>query len=1080
MKAKFRLRGLLCPKNRHHNLILSLRTTFFLLLLTLASNTILAQSRLRISGKVISALDFHALRGATIKTADSTSTYQTDQNGYFNLTTTANEGKLVISYLGYQTVELTYNLTNKGPFEITLEPASTTLEQVTVSTGFQQLPKERATGSFSVINNELFNRSVSTDVISRLNGVTSGLLFDRTADNNLGITVRGKSTIFANSQPLVILDNFPYEGDLNNLNPNDVESITVLKDAAAASIWGTRAGNGVIVITTKRGKFNQPLSVSLNSNVTVTDKPDLFYERRISASDFIGVEQFLFDNGKYDGFISDGITALTPAVEMMLNTRNGIITATEKDAQLNLLAQHDVRNDLSKYFYRTNINQQYALNLSGGSDKQQYYISGGWDKNLASLVGNSYDRISLNANNTYSLLNNRLEISTGMLYTKSNDRNNARSPEFGNGALYPYAALADEQGNALEIARYRNGFLGNQANPALLDWRYKPLDELGFADNTTGRTDYQVSLGVKYKLMPVLSAEVKYRYGNGTTENRNRNSQQTYFTRDLINSYSQVDEATGSLTRPVPLGDILSLSDGSYTSQNLRGQLNFDQRWAGRHQLTAIAGSEIGEVLTRSDSYRLYGYDPERETSLPVDFVNRFPNYLLGNSNTIYSRLGLSKLTNRTVSFFGNGAYSYLDRYTISASARSDGSNLFGVRTNQKWAPLWSVGTGWNISNEPFYHLDFLPSLKLRTTYGYNGNIDKNITAFLTTQVFGNNRYGAVYSGVLNPPKPDLTWERIGQLNIGLDFGFKNNVITGSIEYFYKKGKDMIGDAVLAPSSGYVSYRGNTAAIKGEGVDLTLNAAVLKGRVSWNIFALFSAARTVVTSYKVMPTTNGDYIAGSLPKAGRDLNGIFVYKWAGLDPLTGDPQSYLNGEVSKDYTKIIAGTNADDLEYIGTAAPRYYGSLMNSFNYGSFTLSVNLLYKLGYYFRRPSISYTSLFAGSAGIGHSDYVQRWQKPGDELLTNVPSLVYPANYNRDDLYLNSATLIEKGDHIRLQDIQMSYNLRKNAFAKLPFQNVKLYAVASNLGVVWRANKAGLDPDASVYPQPVSIAAGVKIDF
>jgi len=1080
MKAKYRLRGLLCPKNWYNEYNLPLKTTFLLLLFALITNVIYGQGRPKLSGKVISATDYLPLRGATIKTDKSPGNYKTDQNGYFNFTATAKEGKLIVSFIGYQSVEVPFAELNYGPFEITLSPLSNNLQEVTVSTGFQTLPKERATGSFSVVNNELFNRSISTNVISRLNGVTSGLLFDKTAGNSLGITVRGKSTIWANSQPLIILDNFPYEGDINNLNPNDVESVTVLKDAAAASIWGTRAGNGVIVITTKRGKYNQPFTVSFNSNLNITQKPDLFYEKKISTADYIGVEQFLFDKGRYNSYISDGNTALTPAVELMLKTRNGAITTTERDAQLNLLTQHDVRNDLSKYFYQQSINQQYALNLSGGSDKQQYYISGGLDKNLATLVGNSYDRISLNANNTYSLLNHRLEISTGMLYTKSNNDNNAVSPIFGNGSLYPYAALADAQGNALPLAKYRTGFPGNKANLALLDWGYKPLDEISFADNTTSRTDYQVSLGLKYKILPALSAEVKYRYGNGTTENRNHNSQQTYFTRNLINYYTQINTTTGAVTRPVPLGDILSLSDGAYTSQNLRGQINYNGNWKNKHQLTAIAGAEVGEVLTRSNSYTMYGYDPNRETSLPVDFTGYYPNYITGGSLNIPSGLGLSKLTNRTISFFGNAAYTFLNRYTLSASARSDGSNLFGVRTNQKWAPLWSIGTGWDISKESFYHSNLVPSLKLRATYGYNGNIDKNVTAFLTTQIVGVNRYSAISSTILNPPNPDLTWERVGQLNIGLDFGFKNNIVSGSIEYYHKNGADLMGDAMLAPTSGYVAFRGNTSAISGQGIDLNINAFLIRKNFKWNTTALFSTTKTKVTDYKIIPVTNGDYLTNTTPKIGRDLNGVYTYKWAGLDAITGAPIGYLNGVLSKDYTKMYTGLSLDDLVYKGPATPTYFGSLMNSFSYQNFSLSFNLIYKFGYYFRRKSISYNSLFSGAAGSGHADYAIRWQNPGDELMTNVPALVYPAVTASDTFYALSETLIEKGDHVRMQDIQFSYDLLKRDFPKLPFQNIKLYVYASNLGVIWRANNAGLDPDAVDYPQPRSVALGMKFGF
>jgi TonB-linked SusC/RagA family outer membrane protein len=1079
MKAKNSLMELLCLKIKHAIPYCRYQIGFLSLLFSLGTINGIAQNRQTISGTVRSA-DEKPLSGATIKLAGSTGSVQTLENGFFEIPTTKTSGVLTVTYIGYKTAEVQFNTNHTKPLIIVLEPNANNLQGVNVSTGFQTLPKERATGSFSVVNNELFNRSVSTDVISRLNGVTSGLVFDRTSGNNLGISIRGKSTIWANTQPLVILDNFPYEGDINNINPNDVENVTVLKDAAAASIWGTRAGNGVIVITTKKGRFNQPVKVSLNSNVTVVDRPDLYYERNISPSDFIEVEKLLFDKGRYNTFINDGITALTPAVEVLLKARSGLISGTEKDQQLNALAQHDLRDDMSKYFYRNNVKQQYALNITGGSENQQYYVSGGWDKNLSELVGNAYNRISLNANNTYSLLNHRLEVSTGIIYTNSRSYNNATTPEFGSGLLYPYAQLADSQDKALAISKRREGFLGAKANTNLLNWEYKPLDELGLSDNIDRLIDYQITLGVKYRIIPWLNVEVKYRYGNGSLNSSDHLTQQTYYTRDIINSFTQISTPTGTVTRPVPLGDILHLINGSYRSQNYRGQVTFNDAWKDKHELNIIFGSEIGETLTTSDSHRLYGYDPDRQTSLPVDFANPYPNYISGVSSKILSGLGLSKLVNRTISFFSNGAYTYLGKYTISASARSDGSNLFGVRTNQKWAPLWSIGSGWNISRESFYQSTIIPQLKLRATFGYNGNIDKSITAFLTTRSGSINRYNSISANIINPPNPDLTWERIGQVNIGLDFGFKNNFINGTLEYYKKNGKDLVGDALLAPSSGFTAFRGNTAAIKGRGLDLTLNGIILNKGLLWNATFMFSSSKTWISDYKKMPASSAEYISGSIPNIGSDLNGIYVYKWAGLDPLTGDPLGYLNGIISKDYAKMISGTNLNDLSYIGTANPRQFGSLMNVFSYHGFSLSFNILYKLGYYFKKESINYSLLAGNSSGKGHGDYNIRWRNPGDENNTNVPSMIYPVLANRDNFYLRSAALIEKGDHIRLQDIQFSYSLDGKKLTRMPFRSLKIYAYASNLGVLWRANNAGLDPDVTNYPQPKSIAIGMKVDL
>src|SRR5690242_17769935 len=397
------------------------------------------QPAILITGKILSSKDHTPLAGATLIFKKSQTSFITGDDGNFTLKLAANEDTLIVRRLGYQTKQITVNESTNAPLIVTLEETNTQLGEVVVSTGYQNIPKERATGSFDFIDNKLLNRSVSTDILSRLQGVTSSLLFDPNNQNDLEISVRGRSTIFANSQPLIILDNFEYDGDISNINPNDVESITVLKDAAAASIWGAKSGNGVIVITTKKGKYDSAPKVSFNSNVTITGKPDLFYMPTMSSADYTGVEKYLFSQGYYDGALTDlNFPPVTPVVEILNNLRNGTINAPEATAQINALSQHDVRNDLLKYFYRTSLNQQYAVNLSGGGTYNQYYVSAGYDKNLNNLVGNRYSRISINANNTYSLIQHKLDITTGILFTQTAIQNNGTDPSqlyF----LYPYA-----------------------------------------------------------------------------------------------------------------------------------------------------------------------------------------------------------------------------------------------------------------------------------------------------------------------------------------------------------------------------------------------------------------------------------------------------------------------------------------------------------------------------------------------------------------------------------------------------------------------------------------------------------------
>jgi len=1013
----------------------------------------------------------------------------TNDNGEFVLAGVDDNAVLVFSSVNLQTFEMRVQSGKSNSIAVTLKAKINELADVavtTVNTGIQQMPKERATGSFSYVNNQTIERTVSTDFISRINGVTNGLLVSNKIDPRNAISVRSASTILANKQALIILDNFPFDGDLNSINPNDIEDISVLKDASAASIWGVQAGNGVVVITTKKGKYNQKVKLSFNSNVRMVDRPDLFSGNQLMApSDYVDVEIFLFNRGYYNNNITSiQRPRLTPVVETLLNRRNGSISAGDSASQINEFKQYDVRNDLSNYYYRKSFNQQYALNVSGGSNNQQYYASVGFDKNLNGTIGSDYQRITINANNTYSLFKNKLEISTSLWFAQTN------SSQLGSiSSTYPYARLADNNGNPLSIARYRKGYTDTAGSGKLLDWNYYPLEDIINSVNKTKAISYRFNTEIKYKFLPLLNGSLRYSYERGVSEGRNLDGIETWNTRDLINRFTSINFSTGVVTRRIPVGGILDVNNNSYNSQGLRGQLNFSQNWNGKHSLNALAAAELREVNTTGYSFRSFGYNSDNLNSVPVDFVNNYPTYITGAMQPIPNNTGFYGRTQRVVSLFSNAAYTYRERYTLSASIRRDGSNQFGVSANNKWKPLWSTGIAWDITKESFYNIKWLPVLRLRATYGYQGNIDYTTAAVLTARQVGNNTYNIPYNLITNSPNPDLRWEQIGILNFGVDFGLFNKGLTGSIEYYQKKGVDLIGVSPLPPSAGVTTFKGNTANIKGKGIDIGLNYNGNLGKIEWQSVVNFSYALDKVADFKNTKSSIRDYVvlgggasSGNFsPIVGNPVSAIYSYRWAGLDPATGDPQGIFNKQISKAYTSLTSSTDLADMVYNGPSIPPYFGNFLNSFSYKSFSISFNIIYKLGFYFRRNSIDYGSLFTG--GVNSNDYSFRWQKQGDEQFTNAPSLVYPVNANRDLFYSNSEVLIEKGDYLRLQDIRLSYSI---VSPKSPnqsvIQKIQLYAYATNLGYLWTTNKKHLDPENPSSSQRIgkSFAAGVKLDF
>ncbi|WP_270090345.1 SusC/RagA family TonB-linked outer membrane protein [Sphingobacterium sp. SYP-B4668] len=1054
-----------------------------------AVNGHVQQPRTVLRGEVRSAVDGRPIEGVSIRIGKQHSS--SDKEGKFNVDLVEQEGSLEIRHLGYQNKKMKYGPTSTY-ITITLNPVENQLEEVeVVSTGYQNIPKERATGSFVHLDKEVINRRVGANILDRLEGVTSGLVFNkniRSFENESPISIRGRSTLFANTTPLVVVDNFPYEGDINTINPNDVESITVLKDAAAASIWGARSGNGVIVITTKSGKLEQPIRISTSSNLTIAERPNLDYHPRMSNTDYLAFEKQLFDKGYFNGRINTNPRFIvSPGVDVYLQQRNGAIDELEAARQLVELAKYNAMDDLVRYFYQKNVQQQYNVGIAAGSKIATYYFSAGYDQGRAAEVGNAFRRITLNGKNSLSFFQGKLTMLHNIVFSSTINDNNAMIPS----NMHPYARLVGEEGGALPLYNqgYHPSFIDTVGQGLLLDWRYRPYDELRLADNTMSVSDYRINTSLTYQILPGLEASVLYQFNSGSGRGRNRQSQDSYYTRNQINRFTQLDYLKGAVVKtPIPFGDVLDVSSSSYTTHNVRGQLNYQQTMAQNHSIAAILGAEVMDRHTDGYNSRLYGYDERNGTNVPIDYVNTYP-VMPGNSFALLagSNVANSFGTNRFLSYYANASYSLYERYTWSGSIRKDESNLFGVATNQRGVPLWSIGIGWELSKEGFYASQALPFVKVRITYGVNGNIDKSVSAYTTARAGAANRYGATQYNLVNPPNPDLRWEKIKMLNAGLDFRSKGGILSGSIDVFRKRGADLIGNIPVEASSGITLFKGNNSNLETKGVDVVLHTRNIRKRFDWNTTFLLSYAADKVIKYLPKPASLAAYVSQDFnyPYEGKPYNAIFAYRWAGLDAATGAPMGYLKGEPSMDYNALRAVGDPDDLLYIGPGRPQLFGALRNNVEYKGFSLSVNLTYKFNYFIREPSVRYYALVAVYAGSPiQPGYENRWQQPGDEQHTHVPSFSYPLNTNRELFYRDSEVLVARGDHIRIQDIRIGYRLSDRQGRK-GFRDIQLFAYANNLGLLWKRTGSYVDPDhndptASQYVPPKAFSFGINVQL
>ena len=575
---------------------------------------------------------------------------------------------------------------------------------------------------------------------------------------------------------------------------------------------------------------------------------------------------------------------------------------------------------------------------------------------------------------------------------------------------------------------------------------------------------------------------MKYNYQSQVLNLRDLKTEALFSTRDMINRFTVI--IGDNVINNLPLGGILDYRQVDLQSHNVRGQLNIDRQFGSDHQLNGLIGGEIRNSVTDVDANTAYGYDDYLKISSQVDYVNRYPIFGgLASNQSIPFRDNYSQSVDRFVSLYANASYRYLDRYTLSASARRDASNLFGVATNNKWKPLWSIGAKWDVHKEKFYKIGFIPSMSLRTTYGYSGNVNNSVPAVVTIdyQSYLSTLGGNKFAYLQNAPNAELRWENTSQFNIAIDFVLKNNRLSGTLEYYIKKSKDLISIMDSDPTIGFNYIIGNSANVKNIGWELLMNSSNIEGVFSWNTNLLFSSNKNVLTKYLLKTNSFGTAVNGSMipDGPGYPLNSLFSFIWKGLESQNGDPLGYYNGEESKDYVNINKPISLDELYFHGSLLPQYFGNIRNVFAYKGILLGFNISGQFDYYFRRSTIDYSQLLSTRGLIGHGDYGLRWQKSGDELKTTIPSSIYPSNSNRDRFYQYSEATVEKGDHIRLQDLNLTYTLkgRNNAL-----KDAKITCYVNNLNwVLWKATKSDLDPlYNNRIPAPRNIAIGFTTNF
>lgn len=1080
----------------------------------------IAQKHNHIEGKVIDE-DGEALPGVSIRLKNNKSVGTISAtDGTFTLPINNNSNcHVILSYIGKETLERT--LTMNRPNIIRMNKNVNSIDEVVV-TGYQTFSKERITGSFGSISAKELKKVPSANVVQRLEGKVAGLKINITGDRNFdyvntlksansstrtvgssewSMNIRGQSTLKGESVPLLVVDGVITEMDLSNFNPNDIENITVLKDAAAASIWGVRAANGVIVITTKKGQNNSKPQVAFSATITGESRPDIYYPKTINAAQMLDYEQELVDKGifTYQPATSyyTAQNYLPEGSRLALALKNGKITQDDFDKRWNALSAIDNRRQISKYLYQRGLSQQYDLSVNGGGNATRYYYSVSYSKERPTTARESASRLTMNLSQNWKLFNLiTLDVNFKGTFFTYNQNGMAVTGSSSGHTLMPYEQLADENGAGISYDMLNPEWTGTLSS-AFKDWRYNYLNELDMNDNkqTTNNISGNIQLTIPVPFIKGLNYSAIYAMEKSFVKARKYQSPESYYVRNILNYYTYPTASTNSLG--ITDGGMLNEINNEENNWTFRQQLNFNRTFDEIHSINAIAGMEMRQTDLTVSSQELIGYNPETGlTDAQINFsTTPTYSYVAGTSPDAYTTWiygGYPTQTDRRrrfLSYYGNAGYTLLNRYSISGSIRYDDYNNFGLDRKYRATPLYSFGAKWNISKEAFMgDIKWLDNLNLRATYGINGNLSLDTYPFTKLHLTNDNVTGLPGAGVSALANPQLKWEKVYTANFGIDFSLLANRLNGSIEYYTKHSRDLLYDfpmgSAFVGTINNATITRNAASLNAHGWDITLNGKVYSDK-DWNatIGVLFSYNTNKVLDNIFFKKDNYTNYYSYNPSAiglveGYPTDKLLVYRYAGLDK-EGHSQIYdADGNIIPISTKTITDFNV--LKNAGRKTPPYYGSVNVNLSWKQLSFYALATYQFGNVFLRPTVqSYITSQYRLAFDTSADIANRWKEPGDEQHTNVPGIT--SDYVGLFRYSQSDVNVEKGGYIRLRQISFSYNLAQKALAFIHASSAQLTFALNNIGLLWTANHAGYDPDYVNGLKPaLAYSFGLNINF
>ncbi|RXF71943.1 SusC/RagA family TonB-linked outer membrane protein [Arcticibacter tournemirensis] len=1113
-----------------------------LLLFLLLLGTVVHGQQVTIKGQVLSDDDGKPVPGASVIADKSTIGEQTSQTGViqssalgtvtdiegnFSLTLPAGIRTIRVSFLGFASKVI--DISGKTFVRVRLTNDEKQLKEVIV-TGYNSIKKSKNTTASSKVSFADIRQSGVAGVDQMLQGQVAGVVVT-TLNGGPGaapkIRIRGTASLNGNQEPLWVLDGIPLEGDnmpavldkdnidqlrnfpIAGVNPDDIEDITILKDAAATAIYGVRAANGVIVITTKNGKKG-PMQVNVNANSFIGQRPDFSrlnlmnsnekvdWELGLAAREDLtyrdtygAVARILNQNGQLNAFRQGGFSALNAATQESINNLRSVNT------------------DWGKELYQTSVNQQYTASISGGNDDADYYFSAGYYNEKGSTKGTGLKRYNVTLK-TNLKVSDKLKVGAG-LFGSASDRESyiTEASAQTNPATYsrnanPYLKVRDENGGYV----YDPDITGASNLAGDIYLPFNAVEERENTDYTFNNKSFKGLFDLEWKIIQPL----KFRSEMGIQVDENKSEkfgdQESFYVRKFRAGTSYYNSSTKKYEYFLPAGGIIENQNTSFFQYNWKNILEFNTVIDQKHEIEAMAGSEFRRSNNKAITSKAFGFDRQTLTSSPIVFPAGFQSA----DQTSFKQYNQSKLENAYASFYGILSYTYDRRYTLYGSIRYDGSDLFGVDPKYKWLPIYSVSGAWNAKQESFLEdTKWLSNLKLRASYGLQGNIDKTTSPY----ILGTYKNGSLLPGypeqlieVGTPPNDKLRWEKTSTLNTGLDLGVLNNRIQLTVDYYNRHGKDLLAMRALPLETGFAYLNVNWSRVKNEGLEVSLYSRNIESRdFSWSTDFNISRNKSRVTRQIAKDT---DHMPS---KEGYPVNSVFVIKTAGLDDQ-GYLQFYRDGQVvpfeqffklydpwadffpgeltataltSEDYRNLFT--------YAGDADPKFTGGFINKFRYKSFDLAVTTSFYLDQTLLRKDAYSPALI--DRGVNHSrDMLNAWTP--QNTVSSLPRIIGYNTENAERWMVNQWFNGTDGDgtyryydiwaksmsYLRVNSVRLGYTLPSAVSKRIGARNLRFSIEGNNLFVISKNYDGYFDPETygNIYSQPVtrSINIGINASF